>query len=163
MRARLHDMLLGMARHDLTDVCRLFALERLLFFSNPGHSSSARHGAQEECRYGNTSHHAAVLPFVLHGAGWRRPLNQPLFFLCWTTGSRNATWTSPPCGWQQKRSGYMATPGIVSPGVNSWIVEVLKHLCAARRCTAFLCAEAQQVLCLWRRLHPLDECGIGHN
>ncbi len=70
MRARLHDMLLGMARHDLTDVCRLFALERLLFFSNPGHSSSARHGAQEECRYGNTSHHAAVLPFVLHGAGW---------------------------------------------------------------------------------------------
>ena len=162
MRARLHDMLLGMARHDLTDVCRLFALERLLFFSNPGHSSSARHGAQEECRYGNTSHHAAVLPFVLHGAGWSAA--QELM--------AEALESAPvllvldyrqPCGWQQKRSGYMATPGIVSPGVNSWIVEVLKHLCAARRCAAFLCAEAQQVLCLWRRLHPLDECGIGHN
>ena len=35
MRALLHDMLLGMARHDLTDVCRLFALERLLFFFQP--------------------------------------------------------------------------------------------------------------------------------
>lgn len=94
---------------------------------------------------------------------WRRPLNPPLFFLCWTTDSRNGILTFPPCGWRQGQSGYMATPGIGSPGVNSWHAEVLKPLCAARRCTAFRYAEAQQALCLWRRLHALDKCGIRHN
>lgn len=81
MRACLHDALLFMARSQLREVCRLFSLNTLLFFSKPGLASSSfilPASVSEPSDHRTTRHPqgsymgqgAAVLSFVLHGAEW---------------------------------------------------------------------------------------------